>query len=166
MVSRVFKHLFAHPWQLRSAFPHDTLDAIEAAIKASETRHRGELRFAIETSLPALRVMRGHTSRQRAVEVFNRLGVGHTRGNSGVLIYLLLAEHRLEIVADSGISHKVEQGEWDAIAGEMQAAFRQGEFRAGALAGIEAVTRLLVRHFPPGDNNPDELPNRPVIIRR
>jgi uncharacterized membrane protein len=166
MVNRILKHLFAHPWQLRSAFPRATLDAIEAAIKASETRHRGELRFVIETALPVHRVARGHTSRQQAIEVFSHLKVWDTEENSGVLIYVLLAEHTLEIVADRGITHRVEQHEWDAIARSMQTAFRKGEFLQGSLAGIEAITQLLEQHFPPGEGNPNELPDRPVILKR
>jgi uncharacterized membrane protein len=166
MVNRILKHMFANPWQLRSAFPSTTLDAIEAAIKASETRHRGELRFVIETALPVHRVMRGHTSHQQALDVFSQFRVWDTEENSGVLIYVLLAEHRLEIVADRGLAKKVDQREWDAIAQRMQTAFKGGEFLQGSLAGIDAITHLLEQHFPPGDGNPDELPNRPVILKR
>jgi uncharacterized membrane protein len=166
MVSRVIRHFLAHPWQLKRAFPRPTLDAIEAAIKFSELRHGGELRFAIETAWPLIHVVTGRTSRKRAIEVFNELGMPNTKQGGGVLIYVLLAEHRLEIVADHGISRKVGQQEWDAIAGQMQVAYRKGEFRQGSLDGIEAVTRLLERHFPPGETNPNELPDKPVIIRR
>ncbi|MGA7180602.1 MAG: TPM domain-containing protein [Thiobacillaceae bacterium] len=166
MVTRIFKHLFSHPWQLSSAFPRATLDAIESAIKTSETRHRGELRFVIETALPVHRVARGHTSHQQAIEVFSQLKVWDTEENIGVLIYVLLAEHKLEILADRGLMHKVDQHEWDAIAQTMQTAYRKGEFLEGSLAGIEAITRLLERHFPPEANKSNELPDRPLIIRR
>jgi len=166
MVSRILKHFFDHPWRLRSAFPRATLGVIEAAIKASETRHRGELRFAIESALPVHLVMRGHTSRQRALDIFSQLKVWDTDENSGVLIYVLLAEHKLEIVADRGITHRVEQKEWNAIAHTMESAYRNGDFLNGSLAGIDAITRLLDQHFPPGHRNPNELPDRPVIIKR
>jgi uncharacterized membrane protein len=166
MVARVFKHLFSPPWRLRTAFPRSTLDAIEAAIKASETRHSGELRFAIETSLPVVEVMRGMASRHRAIEVFSQMRVWDTEENSGVLIYVLLAEHGLEIVADRGLARQVEQREWDAIAQDMQTAYAKGQFLEGSVAGIEAITRLLERHFPPGASNPNELPDRPTILRR
>ena len=166
MVARVFKHLLAPPWRLRTAFPRSTLDAIEAAIKASETRHSGELRFVIEAALPLLELMRGLSSRHRAIEVFGQIRVWDTEENSGVLIYVLLAEHRLEIVADRGLAKRVEQGEWDAIARDMQAAYAKGQFLAGSTAGIEAITRLLEQHFPPGGANPNELPDRPLILKR
>jgi uncharacterized membrane protein len=166
MVNRILKHLFSHPWQLKAAFPRATLDAIEAAIKESETGHRGELRFAIETALPVIRIARGHSSRQRAIEVFSELGVWDTEENSGVLVYVLLAEHALEIVADRGITRKVDQREWDAIAHDMQSEFRKGNFRKGSLAGVKAISHLLDQHFPPGEHNPNELPDRPVILKR
>lgn len=166
MVARVLKHLFLPPWRLGTAFPRSTLDAIEAAIKASESRHSAELRFVIETSLPVLEVMRGKSSRHRAVEVFGRMRVWDTEENSGVLIYVLLAEHRLEIVADRGLAKRVEQREWDAISRDMLAAYAQGQFLQGSVAGIEAITGLLERHFPPGASNPNELPDRPVLLKR
>ncbi len=166
MVARVFKHLFSSPWRVRTAFPRSTLDAIEAAIKASETRHGGELRFAIETTLPPLDVLRGMSSRHRAIEVFSQMRVWDTEENSGVLIYVLLAEHGLEIVVDRGLTRRVEQREWDAIALAMQAAYAKRQFVEGSVAGIEAITRLLELHFPPGVSNPNELPDRPTILRR
>jgi uncharacterized membrane protein len=166
MVARVFKHLFAPSWRLSTAFPRATLDAIEAAIKASEGRHSGELRFVIETALPLLDVMRGTSSRHRAIEVFGQTRVWDTEENSGVLIYVLLAERRLEIVADRGLAKRVEQREWDAIAQDMQAAYGNKQFLQGTVAGIEAITRLLEQHFPPGAANPNELPDRPVILKR
>ena len=161
-----FQTPFSPPWRLRSAFPRSTLDTIEAAIKASETHHSGELRFAIETTLPALDVMRGMSSRHRAIEVFSQMRVWDTEENSGVLIYVLLAEHGLEIVADRGLARRVEQGEWDAIARDMKASYARGQFVEGSIAGIDAITRLLKRHFPPGASNPNELPDRPTILRR
>ena len=110
--------------------------------------------------------MRGLSSRHRAIEVFGQIRVWDTEENSGVLIYVLLAEHRLEIVADRGLAKRVEQGEWDAIARDMQAAYAKGQFLDGSVAGIEAITRLLEQHFPPGAANPNELPDRPLILKR
>ncbi len=166
MVARVLKHLFSPPWRLRTSFPRSTQDAIEAAIKGSEIHHSGELRFVIEVDLPVLDILRGMSSRHRAIEVFSQLKVWDTEENSGVLIYVLLADHALEIVADRGLARHVEQTEWDAIALDMQAAYAKGEFLTGSVAGIEAITRLLERHFPPGAANPNELPDRPTILRR
>lgn len=169
---RWFRHVFTPPWAWRHAFRQSTLDAIEAAIRASETTHHGEIRFAIENSLAPAWVWRGMSGRARAIEVFSNLRVWDTEHNSGVLVYLLLADHDIEIVADRGIASRVDASAWEAVAQSMEAAFRQGEFERGALDGIEQISTLLTAHFPytghvsqPGDN-PDELANRPVIIRR
>jgi len=165
-IQRWVRHLFMPPWAWRRAFPQATLDAIEAAIRASETTHGGEIRFAIENSLPAALVWRGISGRERAIEVFSNLRVWDTEHNSGVLIYLLLADHDIEIVADRGVTSQVDPAAWEAVAQTMEAAFRQGDFERGALAGIEQVGALLAAHFPPSGHNPDELANRPVILRR
>lgn len=161
---RWFKHLFTPPWAWRRAFSHATLDAIEAAIHQSELTHGGEIRFAVENTLPGALVRRGVTGRERAIEVFSNLRVWDTAENSGVLVYLLLADHDIEIVADRGIAAKVGQDEWEAVAQTMEAAFRQGDFERGALEGIRQISELLAEHFPPSGDNPDELANRPVII--
>ena len=163
---RWLKHVFMPPWVWRRAFPQTTLDAIEAAIRASETTHNGEIRFAIENTLAASQVWRGMTGRERAIKVFSNLRAWDTEHNSGVLVYLLLADHNIEIVADRGIDARVDAVAWESIAQTMEAAFRLGEFERGALAGIEQIGALLATHFPPEGRNPDELANRPVIIRR
>jgi uncharacterized membrane protein len=163
---RWLKHVFLPPWAWRRAFPQTTLDAIEAAIRASETTHSGEIRFAIENSFAGSWVWRGKTGRERAVEVFSNLRVWDTAHNSGVLVYLLLADHIIEIVADRGIAARVDASEWERVARAMEASFRQGEFERGALEGIRKISTLLAAHFPPGGDNPDELSNRPVIVRR
>jgi uncharacterized membrane protein len=163
---RWFKHVFIPPWAWRRAFPPSVLKAIEDAIRASETRHGGEIRFAIEASLAPAWVWRGMTGRERALEMFSQLRVWDTEHNSGVLIYLLLADRDIEIVADRGIALRVAPSAWEQVAQAMEAAFRGGQFEQGALAGIHQVSELLARHFPPTGHNPDELSNRPVIVRR
>jgi uncharacterized membrane protein len=165
-VKRWLRHLFMPPWAWRRAFPPATLDAIEAAIVASETRHAGEIRFVVENSLPAILAWRGTSGRERAIEVFSNLRVWDTEHNSGVLIYLLLADRDIEIVADRGIDARVDAAAWEAVAREMEAAFRAGAFARGALAGIARVGDLLAAHFPPRGDNPDELANPPVILGR
>lgn len=165
-LKRWLKHVFMPPWAWRRAFPQKSLDAIEAAVRASEILHGGEIRFAIENSLASGQVWRGVTGRERAIEVFSQLRVWDTEHNSGVLIYLLLADHDIEIIADRGIAARVPQSSWDDVARVMEAAFRRREFEAGALNGIERTSNLLAEHFPPPGHNPDELANRPVILRR
>jgi uncharacterized membrane protein len=161
---RLVKHLFMPPWAWRRAFPPTTLDAIEAAIHSSESTHSGEIRFAIENSLPGNLVWRGMSGRERAIEMFSNLRVWDTEQNSGVLVYLLLADHDIEIVADRGIAERVDPAAWEAVAQAMEAAFRQGEFERGALDGIRRIGELLAQSFPGSGDNRDELANRPVIV--
>jgi len=165
-IKRWLRHLFMPPWAWRRAFPQATLDAIEAAIQSGETAHGGEIRFAIENSLPGALVWSGMRGHERAIEMFSNLRVWDTEDNSGVLVYLLLADHDIEIVADRGIAARVDPAAWEAVAQAMEAAFRQGEFERGALDGIAQIGALLAAHFPPSGHNPDELANRPVILRR
>ena len=162
--SRVLKHLFTPHWIANRAFPRRALDAIEAAIGASEQTHDGELRFAVEAALHPLPLWRGQSARGRAREVFAALQVWDTEHNSGVLIYVQLVDRRIEIVADRGISAKVAQEEWDAICRRMEDAFKAGCFEEGALKAIREISALLAQHFPPLSENPNELPDRPVVL--
>jgi uncharacterized membrane protein len=161
---RVLRHLFASPWLVRRAFPSDVLDRIEAAIGASEKRHRGEIRFAVEAGLDFLPVVRGLTPRERGLEVFSMLGVWDTEENTGVLLYLQLVDHDIEIVADRGIARTIAQSEWDAICHRMEEAFRAKHYESGVIAGIAEVSELLARHFPAGAADRDELPDRPSVL--
>jgi len=163
-LARVLKHLFVPGWVARRAFPAAVLARIEDAVRESERTHRGELRFVAEGDLDLLPVLRGLTARERALEVFAGLGVWDTAENSGVLVYVQLVDHRIEIVADRGIAARVAQSDWDAVCRRMETAFRGGDYEGGALAGIREITALLARHFPPGAANPDELPDRPVVL--
>jgi len=153
------------PWRWRLAFPSAVLKDIEKAVKDSERGHSGELRFVVENALAPGLVWRGMSARQRATEIFSNLRVWDTEENSGVLIYLLLADREVHIVADRGIARRVGQDQWDAIAAVMQAAFRRGDFWGGSLEGIERITRILAAHFPASADNPNELSDKPVIIR-
>jgi uncharacterized membrane protein len=161
---RWIRHLFLDDFAVRRAFPRSTLDGIERAIATHEKRHRGELRFVVEGGLPVVPLLSGRAARERAIEVFSRLRIWDTEDNAGVLVYLLLADRRVEIVADRGINARVGAAAWDAICGEMQSAFAAGRFEAGAILGIEAISDLLAAHFPPGEENPNELPDTPVVL--
>jgi uncharacterized membrane protein len=162
MVMRALKHLLIPDWVARRAFPAGTLRAIERAVKASERRHRGEIRFAIEAGLAPAQLRLG--TRARARQVFAELGVWDTEENSGVLVYVELVDRKIEIVADRGIAHRVSQSEWDAVCRAMEHAFRQNQYEAGALAAIGTITEILARHFPPTGANPNELPDKPAVI--
>jgi uncharacterized membrane protein len=159
---RALKHLLAPDWWARRSFPAGNLRQIEAAIRASEKQHDGELRFAVEAGLPASFLK--SSTRERAQALFGQLGVWDTEHNSGVLIYVQLLDRRIEIVADRGIAARVEQREWDAICRAMESSFKRDEYLQGALTAISAVTALLARHFPPRGRNPNELPDKPVVL--
>ena len=122
------------------------------------------MRFAVEAALHPLALTRGLTARQRAIQVFSELRVWDTQHNSGVLIYVQLADRRIEIVADRGISAKVPQEQWDAVCRRMEDAYRKREFEQGTLTGIAEITRLLATHFPPLADNPNELSDAPVVL--
>jgi uncharacterized membrane protein len=158
--ARAARHLFALPGAVRRAFPPAAMTAIEDAIAASEKRHRGEIRFAVEPALD--RPLSGQSARERALEVFSLLRLWDTEERNGVLIYLLLADRDIEIVADRGV--KVAAAEWEAICRSMESALRRGEFPQAALDGIAAVSRLLEREFPPRGADRNELPDRPVTL--
>jgi uncharacterized membrane protein len=161
---RALRHVFDFGSAKRHFAPA-TLDAIQHAIAASEHRHHGEIVFAVEGSLPLVEVLRKRSARARAHEVFARLRVWNTEHNTGVLLYLLLADHAIEIVADRAIAKKIDAAEWTPICALMQQHFRAGEYERGAIAGVAAVGELLARHFPAnGERNPDELPDRPVLL--
>jgi uncharacterized membrane protein len=163
-IKRWFSHIFMPPWRWRLAFPKAVLKDIENAVKQSERLHCGEIRFAIENALSPNWVWRGMSARQRATQVFSNLRVWDTEENSGVLLYVLLADREVHIVADRGIAKRVTQAEWDVVTQAMQEAFRLGDFRSGSLKGIEHITTILATHYPPGAVNPNELSNKPVIV--
>ena len=163
-LKRIMKHLSVGRAAVRRVFPLRTLDAIEQAIRATEARHAGQIRFAVEASLELVPLLAGQTAQQRSVEVFSRLRVWDTEHNNGVLIYLLLADRDVEIVADRGIHVRLGQEVWQTICHEMEAAFREGNFEAGVIAGIHAVGEHLSRHFPARSGKVNEMPDSPVVL--
>ena len=163
-IKRIFKHLLFSPWRLRRAFPDAVMDRIEAAVADSERSHQGEIRFAVEGALDLAPLVRGLSARQRALNLFAELGVWDTEANSGVLIYLLLADRDVEIVADRGFQGRVSSAAWASICREMEARFAGGEFEAGVLLGVELVGAQLQEHFPAQAANANELPNRPLRV--
>jgi hypothetical protein len=162
--NRLFRHLVTDRWSVGTAFPPRTMQAIERAIGEQERRHDGELRFAVEAGLPLVDLLRGTSARERAIELFGRLRMWDTEQNCGVLIYLLLADKRVEIVADRGIHRRVGSAAWESICGAMQREFAARRFEQGVMIGVQAISDLLATHYPPRGENPDELSNRPVIV--
>ena len=147
-IQRLLRHLATTGRAVRRAFPPRTLDAIEQAIRAGESQHGGQLRFVVE----------------RALDLFARMGVWDTAHNSGVLIYVLLADRAVEVVADRGIHACCGADMWSGVCQRMEAQFAQGHFEAGSMEGIAAVSHLLMQHFPRDAGDGNELPDRPVLF--
>jgi hypothetical protein len=163
-IKRIVKHLLVTDGQVNRTFGRRTLDKIEAAIKASEAEHVGEIRFAVEGGLDGAPLFKGQSARERAIELFSQLRVWDTQQNTGVLIYLLLADRAVAIVADRGIHAKVESHEWSKVCRQMEAAFRESNFEGGVVNGVQAVTGHLKQHFPSDGHNRNELPDKPVLV--
>ncbi len=162
--TRLFRHLFTA--DARGRFPADDMDRITAAIGQGERRHRGEICFAVESALPWRDALRGVPARTRAEEAFGRLRVWDTAANNGVLIYLLLADRRIEIVADRGLHGLVSDEQWRGVCQLLEERLRAGDHADAVIDAIAAVSNVLAQHFPqvPGTPDEDELPDRPVFL--
>lgn len=162
---RILRHRWLDERDSARALPEAALQRIEAHVAASELRHSGEIRLCVEAGLPLSYLWSELQARDRAVTMFGKLRVWDTEHNNGVLIYLLLAEHAIEIVADRGLNRHVSPQQWQALIAPMRAAFRAGRFEAGLIEAVDAIDRLLLTHFPltEAQPNPDELPNRPHL---
>ena len=163
-IKRIGKHLLEHHWRARRVFPPQVLDAIEQAIKAGEATHSGQVRFVVEGSLDGKPLFRDQPARERALDIFSHLRIWDTAHNNGVLIYLLLADRDVEIVADRGIDAKVGSEGWRKICAAMEADFRSGNFSGGVIKGIGAVSQQLAIYFPRQGVGPNELPDAPVVM--
>lgn len=161
---RWLRHVFAPSAQRR--FPASCMETIAAAVADSERSHTGQIMVAVEADLPMAALWRGHTARHSAEQAFAHLRTWDTEANNGVLIYLLLADHAIEVVADRGLRRQVPDAQWAEVCRRMQQFLREGQYEVAVLAGVEAVTELLVAHFPRGADAPheDELPNRPQLL--
>jgi uncharacterized membrane protein len=162
-IGRITRHLLQHHWRRRIAFPPSVLARIEQAIKAGEATHAGQVRFVVEGALDGAPLFRNQPARERALDIFSQLRIWDTAHNNGVLIYLLLADRDVEIVADRGIDARVGAG-WEKICQQMETDFRAGNFERGVIKGVEAVSRELATHFPRSGGGSNELPDAPVVM--
>jgi uncharacterized membrane protein len=162
---RLLKHRRLDETDVARLLGEGALKRIEARVAASESRHSGEIRVCVEAGLPLSYLRRGATVRERAVMMFGKLRVWDTEHNNGVLIYLLLAEHAIEIVADRGVAKHVDAAHWQRITALMSEAFKAGQFEAGLNQAVDAVDVLLAQHFAllPGAANTNELPDAPYV---
>jgi uncharacterized membrane protein len=163
-LKRIGKHLLEHRWRVRRIFPPAALAAIERAIKAGEGTHSGQVRFVVEGALDGRPLFRNQPARERALSIFSQLRIWDTAHNNGVLIYLLLADRDVEIIADRGIDAKVGLAGWEQICRMMETDFRAGDFERGVIRGIEAVSKQLATHFPKRGSGENELADAPVVI--
>jgi hypothetical protein len=163
-IQRIVRHLLLTDWQVRRAFSAECLAAIEKTIHASEQMHGGEICFAVEGGLNGARLLKARSSHERAVEVFSQLRVWDTERNNGVLIYVLLADRAVEIVADRGIHEMAGPAAWQTICREMEIEFSKSAFQSGALKGISAVAATIGTHFPSTGARVNELGDAPVLL--
>jgi uncharacterized membrane protein len=171
LVFRLLKHRWLDRSDTLRAIPDDMAERLAQRVAASESRHTGEIRLCVEAALPSSYVWRsGDASalpdliRERALGWFGRLGVWDTEHNNGVLIYLLLGEHAIEIVADRALTHRVDQAQWQAMVDRLVIRLRKGDFEDGLTEALEEISALLVAHFPlaPGASRANELSNSVV----
>ena len=164
-LKRILKHRWLDESDANRAVPVDMVERLMRRVAASEQRHSGEVRICVEAGLPLSYLWRDAPARERAITLFGKLRVWDTELSNGVLIYLLLADRAIEIVADRGLNQRVTEAEWKAMANALGAAIRAGRYEDGLTQALEEVSAVLVRHFPltASDVNPNELPNRPVV---
>ena len=163
-IRRMARHLFMPSWWAHRIFPVRSLQAIEVVIHDSEMAHVGQIRFSVEGDLDFIRLLRGLTARDRAIELFSHLKIWDTEHNNGVLIYLLLADREVEIIVDRGLHKHLGARELEDICREMERAFGEGRFEAGVVEGIKEIGRHLARHYPRTDATMNELSNKPVVL--
>lgn len=164
-MSRLLKHLLHIPLATRRAFPAEVQETIRKTIAEGEQTHRGEVRLVVEGDWPIADVLAGKTVRERALEVFGMVRAWDTAENTGVLIYVLLCEHRVEILADRGLQAVATDDTWAEICRELTAAFRSGLYQDGCVQAVRSVNDFLLRHFPSDGHNPNELPDLPIVLR-
>jgi len=163
-LQRLLTHLLTTRWSTRRHFTPAVREVIETAVRDCEAHHAGEIRFVVETAFDLPELWHDLAPRQRALQLFGQLGVWNTEHNNGVLIYVLMADRAVEIIADRGIAGRISQAEWDTVCARMQAEFRAGRFQEGSVAGIAAIGVLLGRHFPGESRGGQELPDQPVLL--
>ena len=161
---RAFRHLMTTTAAGKRAFPDATLKSIQKTIAQGEQMHRAEIRMIIEPSLEILMVLKGLTSRERARELFAQYRIWDTEENGGVLIYVNLADHKVEIIADRAVGRALEKDHWDTICRTMTQGFAQARFHDSTAEGIAMLNALLEAHFPAEGARANQLSNRPVVL--
>ena len=163
--TRLWRHRWAEA-RLHSVLPEALSEQLARQVADSERRHTGQVRICVEAGLPAAYVWRNATARERAVALFGKLGVWDTEDNNGVLIYLLLADRRIEILADRGLHARTAPDFWTTLASRLSDTLHQGDFESGLALAIEEIGLLLHQHYPDDGrtHNENELLNAVVLL--
>ena len=161
---RQWRHWMTTTAAGRAMFPPETLARVAQAISAGEQRHRGELRLIVENAMPSDAIWNDVNNRQRAIALFAEFGVWDTEDNCGVLLYVNVAEHKVEIVADRGINRQIDASSWQQVCTTMTSGFARGDVNDSLLAAVEQVNALLATHFPATGGRTNELPDHPIVL--
>ncbi|TZG27451.1 TPM domain-containing protein [Sphingomonas montanisoli] len=148
-----------HVWTMREWL---TVLTVATAIKLLATRYIvgwGPIRMALTPG--ATKTRRVH---RRAIELFRATTEHRTKTRTGVLIYLSLAEHRAEIVADKAIAAKVDDTVWGEAMAAMIVELKAGHPGEGMAAAVAKVAAVLAEHFPHTGTDPDEISNRMLLL--
>ena len=147
-ITRIIKHIGTSRRQVRALFSQGDLEEIKQRIAASEKQHSGEVVFFVEGRLPILKLLRGQSSKNRALEIFSLMRVWDTEHNNGVMIYLLVADRKFEIIADRGLDKVVTAAGWEQVKTKLEESFRQRKFKQGILEALNSITTYLKEAFP------------------
>ncbi|MDP5008338.1 MAG: TPM domain-containing protein [Glaciimonas sp.] len=164
IIQRLWRHLTTTRGDARRAFPEATLKAIQAKIAEGEVTHRSEVRVILESSLNLQAVLNNVTSRHRAQELFSRYRVWDTEENIGVLLYVELADHKVEIVADRAVGRAIKKHEWQTVCNTMTQEFANGMYHDSTLAALDQLNSLLTQHFPDQKGKRNEMSDRPIVL--
>jgi uncharacterized membrane protein len=163
-IKRLLRHKSMTAAKGRRMFPPETLLQIGAAISEGEQRHRGELRLIVENAMPSDAIWSDLSNRERARELFAEYAIWDTEDNCGVLIYVNLAEHKVDIVVDRNIGRQIDAATWQQVCKTMTGAFARAQFEAGTLEAVAQVNHLLATHFPANGARLNELPDHPIVL--
>jgi uncharacterized membrane protein len=163
-LQRIWRHLLTTRRSARRAFPASTLKAIQQKIADGEVTHRAEVKMIVEGSLSLPAVLNGVTSRNRAHELFSHYRIWDTEENVGVLLYVNLADHKVEIIVDRAIGRATKPTDWQAVCKTMTKEFANGAFHDSTLAALEQMNGLLTQHFPDEGRKKNELSDKPLVL--
>lgn len=162
-LARLFRQLIFVPCLHNTWLTKEVKNRLTDAISEAEQGHQGEIRLIIENHLPIGSAYR-QDSLSRAVDLFGLYKVWDTSHNTGILVYVNLCEHSLQIIADRGIDGKAHN-DWQALCDQALTKFKQKQFEQGLTELIAHLGKILNTHYPSDDISGNELPNRPIYLK-